>query len=227
MGKVGLVELHAKNSNSLEYVRAQVSINTEEPLQFRRTARFRSGATIPTELEYEKLLKVCYTYKRLTHDQSRCPLQSNTSQELVKGGQAKSKEQNLRHKLLEKELKAKEVLQKSSGKGVVIRSSQTGEIQRGGRNKSSENREDKRKGKRVASSPQMVWKQKDGRGATKTSRSTGESTANQISSGEKNEQRSIMEKSKGSRDLAELKEAGSAFKRLGSSEKSGSGGSRG
>ncbi|KAF3609875.1 hypothetical protein DY000_02046513 [Brassica cretica] len=115
----------------------------------------------------------------------------------------------------------------SSGKGVVIRSSQTGEIQRGGRNKSSENREDKRKGKRVASSPQMVWKQKDGRGATKTSRSTGESTANQISSGEKNEQRSIMEKSKGSRDLAELKEAGSAFKRLGSSEKSGSGGSRG
>ncbi|KAF2558900.1 hypothetical protein F2Q68_00014158 [Brassica cretica] len=146
MGKVGLVELHAKNSNSLEYVRAQVSINTEEPLQFRRTARF---------------------------------------------------------------------------------SSQTGEIQRGGRNKSSENREDKRKGKRVASSPQMVWKQKDGRGATKTSRSTGESTANQISSGEKNEQRSIMEKSKGSRDLAELKEAGSAFKRLGSSEKSGSGGSRG
>ncbi|CAN6887894.1 unnamed protein product, partial [Brassica oleracea] len=164
MGKVDLVELHAKNSNSLEYVRAQVSINTEEPLQFRRTARFRSGATIPTELEYEKLLKVCYTYKRLTHDQSRCPLQSNTSQELVKGGQAKSKEQNLRHKLLEKELKAKEVLQKSSGKGVVIRSSQTGEIQRGGRNKSSENREDKRKGKRVASSPQMVWKQKDGRG---------------------------------------------------------------
>lgn len=57
LGKVGLVELHAKNSDSLEYVRARVSINTEVPLQFRRIARFRSRVTVPTELEYEKTVK--------------------------------------------------------------------------------------------------------------------------------------------------------------------------
>lgn len=45
LGKVEKVELHAKNSNSLEYVRALVTINTEEPLQFRRTSRLKSGTT--------------------------------------------------------------------------------------------------------------------------------------------------------------------------------------
>nr|VDD52928.1 unnamed protein product [Brassica oleracea] len=42
LGKVEKVELHAKNSSSVEFVRALVRINTEEPLQFRRTARFKS-----------------------------------------------------------------------------------------------------------------------------------------------------------------------------------------
>lgn len=42
LGEVGPVEIHAKASNSLEYVRAKVNINTEEPLQFRRVARFKS-----------------------------------------------------------------------------------------------------------------------------------------------------------------------------------------
>ncbi|CAN6845472.1 unnamed protein product [Brassica oleracea] len=75
LGRVEKVELHAKNSNSLEYVRALVEISTEEPLQFRRTARFKSCVTYPTELEYEKLLKVFYGCKWLTHDQTKCPSQ--------------------------------------------------------------------------------------------------------------------------------------------------------
>ncbi|KAH0928643.1 hypothetical protein HID58_014370 [Brassica napus] len=75
LGKVEKVELHAKHSSSVEYIRALVWINTEEPIQFRRTARFKSGEIVPTELEYEKLLKVCFTCKRLTHDQLYCPLQ--------------------------------------------------------------------------------------------------------------------------------------------------------
>ncbi|KAF3531049.1 hypothetical protein DY000_02044071 [Brassica cretica] len=66
LGEVEKVELHAKNSNSIEYVRAMVTVNSDEPLQFRRIARLKSGATYPTELEYEKLLKVCYTCKRHT-----------------------------------------------------------------------------------------------------------------------------------------------------------------
>ncbi|KAL0705806.1 hypothetical protein Bca4012_072231 [Brassica carinata] len=41
LGKVETVELHAKNSLSVEYVRALVWINSDEPLQFRRIARFK------------------------------------------------------------------------------------------------------------------------------------------------------------------------------------------
>ena len=77
LGKVEKVELHAKNSSSVEYIRALVWINTEEPLQFRRIARFKSGEIVPTELEYEKLIKVCFTCKRLTHDQIYCPMQAD------------------------------------------------------------------------------------------------------------------------------------------------------
>lgn len=75
LGKIENVELHAKNSSSVEYVRAQVWINADEPLQFRRIARFKSGEVIPTELEYERLIKICFLCKRLTHDQNRCPSQ--------------------------------------------------------------------------------------------------------------------------------------------------------
>lgn len=78
--KVEKVELHAKNSSSVEYVRAQVWINTEEPLQFRRIVRFKSGEVVPTELEYEKLIKVCFMCKRLTHDRLYCPLQEGLLQ---------------------------------------------------------------------------------------------------------------------------------------------------
>lgn len=77
LDKVEKVELHAKNSSSVEYVRALVWINTEEPLQFKRTARFKSGEVVPTELEYEKLIKVCFLCKRLTHDQLYCPMKDN------------------------------------------------------------------------------------------------------------------------------------------------------
>ena len=48
LGKVEKVELHAKNSSSVEYIWALVWINTEEPLQFRRIARFKSGEIVPT-----------------------------------------------------------------------------------------------------------------------------------------------------------------------------------
>lgn len=77
LGRVEKVELHAKNSSSVEYIRALVWINTEEPLQFKRIARFKSGEVVPTELEYEKLIKVCFTCKRLTHDQLYCPMQDD------------------------------------------------------------------------------------------------------------------------------------------------------
>ncbi|XP_024014254.1 uncharacterized protein LOC18021833 [Eutrema salsugineum] len=45
----------------------------DKPLQFRKLAQFSTGEQIWTELTYEKLLKVCFLYKRLTHDQEGCP----------------------------------------------------------------------------------------------------------------------------------------------------------
>ncbi|CAG7905275.1 unnamed protein product, partial [Brassica rapa] len=165
LGQVGLIELHAKNSNSLEYVKAQLTINTEELLHFRRIARFKSGVTIPTELEYEKLLKICYTCKRLTHDQSRCTQQINIVQEEERAVQRRSQEQSLRKKLSEKESKAKEALQKVPAKGVVIWNAPTETISRGGKSKAHNTpKEDKRKGKRVASNPQLEWRQRSERG---------------------------------------------------------------
>ncbi|KAL0802328.1 hypothetical protein Bca101_057504 [Brassica carinata] len=86
LGKVENVELHAKNSSSVEYVRAQVWINTDEPLQFCRIARFKSGEVIPTELEYKRLIKVCFLCKRLTHDQTRCPFQPHMQPKLQSRG---------------------------------------------------------------------------------------------------------------------------------------------
>ncbi|KAG7572302.1 Endonuclease/exonuclease/phosphatase superfamily [Arabidopsis suecica] len=74
-GKVDVVELHAKNSPSLEYVRARTWINADEPLQFVKNARFSTGEVSRIELTYEKLIKVCFICKRLTHDQNVCPLQ--------------------------------------------------------------------------------------------------------------------------------------------------------
>ncbi|XP_010490159.1 PREDICTED: uncharacterized protein LOC104767890 [Camelina sativa] len=56
-GKVVAVELHAKNSNSLEYVRARAWYKADEPLEFVKNARFSTGEVVKVEIEYEKLLK--------------------------------------------------------------------------------------------------------------------------------------------------------------------------
>ncbi|KAJ4874401.1 Uncharacterized protein Rs2_39419 [Raphanus sativus] len=191
LGKVETVELHAKNSNSLEYVRALVHISTEEPLQFRRNARLKSGVTIPTELEYEKLLKICYTCKRLTHDQSRCPWEISVAQAEETDRQERSKESNLRKKLQEKELRAKEALKKNSEKGVVITDTpMRGRPQDRRPYAQKIPKDDKRKGKRGATTPQLVWKQKGEQVSSRATRSTEESTAHPKSSGGQSDQRS-------------------------------------
>ncbi|CAA0285621.1 unnamed protein product [Arabidopsis thaliana] len=91
-GKVDVVELHAKNSPSLEYVRARTWINVDEPLQFVKNARFSSGEVARIELVYEKLLKVCFICKRLTHDQSVCPLQGRDNPSRRGGSQGRKQE---------------------------------------------------------------------------------------------------------------------------------------
>ncbi|KAF3601967.1 hypothetical protein F2Q69_00039318 [Brassica cretica] len=127
----------------------------------------------------------------------------------------RSKDENLRRKLLEKEVKAKEALQRGPGKGVQISNSHQREIIREGRARDlGSGKEDKRKGKRVASSPRVMWKQKADRGESRVTKSTHESTVKSVST------------DKGNSDV--IKEPRSVFKRLGSSEDgNGSGGSKG
>lgn len=72
LGRMDKVEKHAKNSDLVEYVRVHAWIKADNSLQFRKNANFKSRESISTELEYEKLLKVCFTCKRLTHDQNIC-----------------------------------------------------------------------------------------------------------------------------------------------------------
>ncbi|RID40460.1 hypothetical protein BRARA_J00501 [Brassica rapa] len=178
LGHVEKIELHAKNSNSLEYIRALVWINTEEPIQFRRTARFKSGVTLPTELEYEKLLKVCYTCKRLSHDQTRCPLQA----QLAQGSEGVTKGQPSEEKMIGrkggKDALSKEGPSRGARKGVEIKEADARRGSRGDKAaKKAVGKGDTRKGKAVAEAPQLIWKQKSSRGSGTQSRSTQESTA--------------------------------------------------
>ncbi|CAN7131293.1 unnamed protein product, partial [Brassica rapa subsp. narinosa] len=223
LGKVETVELHAKNSNSLEYVRALVKINTEEPLQFRRIARFKSGATYPTELEYEKLLKVCYGCKRLTHDQTKCPHQILAVGEGELEGRDRVKESNLRNKLKEKETKAKEILQRPSAKGatkgVIISGPSPSTSQARNSAKGRGNlKEDKSKGKKIASKPRLEWKQKGGKEGPEKTRSTEESTANPRSSGEYSGNKSATVEAGGQGHSPATNASGSVFNRLGGLE---------
>lgn len=72
LGRVECIELHAKNSTSLEYVRARVWLPVDEPLVFKKAARFKGGEVVIVDLDYEKLNKLCYRCKRITHDQYHC-----------------------------------------------------------------------------------------------------------------------------------------------------------
>ncbi|KAF2581799.1 hypothetical protein F2Q68_00002818 [Brassica cretica] len=196
----------------------------ERVVSYGKIARFKSGATYPTELEYEKLLKVGYGCKRLTHDQTKCPHQIPEVEEGELESRDRSKESNLRKKLKEKEIKAKEILQrpttkgatKGATKGVVIRNPQPSTNQARGECKARETlKEDKRKGKRVASKPQLEWKQKGGKEDPEKTRSTEESTANPRSSGEYRGAKSVSVEIGGPGQTLETNVSGSVFNRLG------------
>lgn len=97
----------------MEYVRARVWIKADEPLQFIKSAHFRTGEVARLELEYEKLLNVCFLCRRMTHDQSQCPFQlkeqvpSKGNRRLGKGetlkGRGKGKEKASEEEIIRKE----------------------------------------------------------------------------------------------------------------------------
>ncbi|KAL0749191.1 hypothetical protein Bca101_031194 [Brassica carinata] len=182
LGKVEKVELHAKNSSSVEYIWALVWINTEEPLQFRRIARFKSGEIVPTELEYEKLIKVCFICKRLTHDQIYCPMQEG--RETLESGRRTAVKQEGEAAILassrrqNKESAERRPITKRTPKGGRISRSEQSPRRAVSTRKRSEA---ERKGKNVVGSSSQVWQPKSSQSLpTKQvggSRSTEESSA--------------------------------------------------
>ncbi|XP_019095662.1 PREDICTED: uncharacterized protein LOC104763574 [Camelina sativa] len=123
LGKVDAVELHAKNSNSLEYVRERTWVKADEPLQFCKVANFASGERVPVELTYEKLLKVCLLCKRLTHERSICPFQIND----LMGGNGKGTARKGRPTARSTMYKAN-----AKGKGKVVEDVEEGVKERSG-----------------------------------------------------------------------------------------------
>ncbi|KAG2270080.1 hypothetical protein Bca52824_064635 [Brassica carinata] len=147
LGKVETVELHAKNSLSVEYVRALVWINSDEPLQFRRIARFKSGEVIPTELEYERLIKICQPQGQ--------PLRRNIPAKTF------AEEGSGSRKGTQKGTQPKE--------GIVPRPSQSRAVSmRRTSNTSGQRRKTDRKGKGIANDSIQVWKQKKFRNTKRT-----------------------------------------------------------
>lgn len=166
LGKVEAVELHAKNSTSLEYVRAKTWVKADAPLQFRKVVNFATGEVIPVELEYEKLLKVCFCCKRLTHDQTKCPFQIK-EQPSRRGG--RQSETNVNAKSMDKG-KSKytdydpEGVQKGNEKGSKVLStgsSGPGPKARSARERIQWTNRGNRGAKGKTATVQQVWKQKE------------------------------------------------------------------
>ncbi|KAL0846170.1 hypothetical protein Bca101_019416 [Brassica carinata] len=161
LGFVEKVELHAKNSASVEYVRALVWINTEEPLQFRRIARFRSGEIVPTELEYEKLIKVCFNCKRLTHDQLYCPMQEGLTVD-YRSAPGNEKQPTRSEAMEGPNRQRKEESRQRSGAGRGARRGRSSIPEQAPRRTASQSRsrDSGRKDKRVVEDSVQVWRPK-------------------------------------------------------------------
>ncbi|KAL0676411.1 hypothetical protein Bca4012_004392 [Brassica carinata] len=211
LGEVEKVELHAKNSSSVDYVRAQVWIKADVPLQFRRIARFKTGEVIPTELEYERLIKVCFICKRLTHDQTRCPTQMN-----LLGREPPDRDEHGPERRTQRGLQGGSSSHKEVAAPTQARKTTTRRISK----TLSQRKTVDLKGKGVAGGSTRVWKQKEltkhPREEGAISKSSGESSApysRKSSSGKKkNPQSRITPPKETNRELI------SVFERLSNAE---------
>ncbi|CAA7029125.1 unnamed protein product [Microthlaspi erraticum] len=116
LGRIDAIELHAKNSDSLEYVRAHAWVKADAPFQLRRQARFKTGEIVTTELVYEKLLKAYFVCKRLTHDQNNCPFQVQVEAHVPQASKA----------TVRKEISKGPTRKDPKGKGTMIEKDEQG-----------------------------------------------------------------------------------------------------
>ncbi|KAG2297824.1 hypothetical protein Bca52824_034296 [Brassica carinata] len=222
LGKIEKVELHARNSTSVEYVRALVWIDADAPLQFRRIARFKSGEVVPTELEYEKLLKICFTCKKLTHDQDRCPDQPfNPAPPMIRvprGREALKSGSDFR----------KDIIQGSSSRSATTAArslrSQVVPVEKPSRSNDQRRKEDN-KGKKIAAATSQVWKKKEPASTPKrssggNSKSSRESTVPLTQNTSSSGNRLSADKIKDATSSGASQELVSVFERLGQKDNS-------
>lgn len=74
VGKVVVIAYDPKVSHTKEYIRAQISFDTEKPAKAARKLTVSKTETVTIEFEYERIHKRCFHCLRFTHEKVRCPL---------------------------------------------------------------------------------------------------------------------------------------------------------
>ncbi|KAL0866109.1 hypothetical protein Bca101_045227 [Brassica carinata] len=75
--EIGKVEENAydpKVSHTKDYIRAKILFNVDNPAKAFRKLEVCKDSTATIEFEYEKIHKLCFHCRRLTHEKYRCPL---------------------------------------------------------------------------------------------------------------------------------------------------------
>ena len=74
IGKVEVIAYDPKVSHTKEYIRAKITFHVDNPAKAARKLALKSGGTVTTEYDYEKIHKRCFHCLRLTHEKIQCPL---------------------------------------------------------------------------------------------------------------------------------------------------------
>ncbi|KAG2332083.1 hypothetical protein Bca52824_003263 [Brassica carinata] len=74
IGKVEEIAYDPKVSHTKDYIRAKILFNVDNPAKAFRKLEVCKDSTATIEFEYEKIHKLCFHCRRLTHEKYRCPL---------------------------------------------------------------------------------------------------------------------------------------------------------
>lgn len=74
IGHVEVIAYDPKVSHKKDYIRAQITFDTEKPAKPSRKLTVSKDVAVTIEFEYERIHKKCFHCYRLTHEKIRCPI---------------------------------------------------------------------------------------------------------------------------------------------------------
>ncbi|XP_013632825.1 PREDICTED: uncharacterized protein LOC106338381 [Brassica oleracea var. oleracea] len=74
IGHVKVIEFDPTKPHLLEYVRVQVVLDLNQPLQDKKSVTLPAGRVEYVDVEYERVRKKCFHCLRLSHEKPKCPL---------------------------------------------------------------------------------------------------------------------------------------------------------